>query len=433
MKELLRKLAIQEYRMYTGFKYDEKKIKTLKNEVAKKAKSEIKKAKDRHYKLWLLDIIADKEQANLFLKQIKLRSGISVGRLNYANWKMWLPSSKPEERKKFIDTFLRKGGAKLEKIIKQRFEKAESIYSKYGEDILGAYTFTEDVNLNKLKKRIHHEGIRQKKVLNKIWKLFDLEKEYWNDYYYLSTTIYEGINFNLRPIPYIKKIYKTFRLPFSKLMVDDKDRKNKFGFAYCFWPNPPYDVRVSYKPVGGFNVFETAFHEFGHAAHALSMNPKVEFWKRFSPPHGVAETFSELFESVATNKKYLKKIGVEDKKLMERIKLSYAKFLTYYAANSFLKFMYWSGEIKFNEIGDVYNQLLKKYTGVGAPEKYWVLHHILSEFFIYAPSYIIADFRKEFLLRKLRKFGDWWEKPAAGDFIKRYMAPAYDAVHMLKI
>ena len=180
-------------------------------------------------------------------------------------------------------------------------------------------------------------------------------------------------------------------------------------------------------------MFETAFHEFGHAAHALSMDPKIEFWKRFSPPHGIAETFSELFESISTNKKYLKEIGVENKELLKRIKLSYAKFLTFYAANSFVKFMYWGEEIKAKEIGKVYSELIKRYTGLEVPEKYWVLHHIISESFLYAPSYIIANFRKDLLLRKLKKFGRWWNKPEAGELIKKYMAPAYDAIYMLKI
>jgi hypothetical protein len=431
MKELLRSLAIQEYRMYSGFKYDEEKIKNYQKEVAKKALKEIKDADDKHYKLWLLDIIADEVQSNLFLKQIKLRGSVNVGKINYANWKVWLPRSTPEERKKFIDTFLSKAGAKLENIIRQRFSKIKQVYDKYGEDVLTAYAIRENINLKKAISRIKSEGMKQKSVLNSIWKDMGVEREYWNEYYFLSTTIYKGINFNLEPIPYIKKIYKKFGLPFSKLTVDDKDRKNKFGFAYCFWPNPPYDVRVSYKPVGGFNVFETAFHEFGHAAHALSMDPHVPFWKRYAPPNGIAETFSELFESIATNKKYLKSIGVVDKKLERRIKLSYAKFLTFYTANSLVKFKYWGGEIKFDEIGQVYSELLKKYTGIrNIPDKYWVLHHIISESTLYAPSYILADFRKDFLLRKLRKFGDWWNNKEAGDLIKRYMAPAYDAIYM---
>jgi len=433
MNEMLRKLAIQEWKMYSGFKYNESKIREYKNAVAKLAKKEIKNVEDVHHRLWLLDIIADREQSDLFLKQIRERAKLSYGKINYANWKVWLPKSKPHERKKVIDHFMKKGGL-LEKIIKQRYAKISKTYSKYGENVLDAYITTEGINYRKFLKKISQEGKKHKKILDKIWDEFNIEKEYWNEYYYLSNIVYKDIKFKLEPIPYIKKIYKTFNIPFSKIKVDDKDRKTKFGFAYCFWPNPPYDVRVSYKPVGGFNVFETAFHEFGHAAHALSMDASLPFWKRFSPPNGVSETFSELFESISTNKTYLNDLDIKDvRALMDRIKFSEAKFLTFYVANSLVKFLYWGGEIKFDEIGSTYSSLLKKYTGLEIPEKYWVLHHIISEFSIYAPSYIIAYFRKEFLLNKLKKFGRrWWENPNAGGFIKNYMAPAYDAISMFK-
>ncbi len=431
IKEICRKLSIQHFRMYSGFSYSEEKINTYQKELAVISKRLIHKADDKQYKLWLLGNIAEYSQTKLFLQQIKERSKLHYKKINYANWKMWLPNSKEEERKKVLDYFIG-NSSKIKKVLKKRYEKISEVYFRYGESVLDSFLTTENLSEDIFKK-IKSLGIKYKPTFKKAWKTLGVSKEYWNEYYYLGSILYKNINFHLEPKKYVKRIYKSMGFPFGKIMVDDRDRKNKFGFAYCFWPNPPYDVRVSYKPVGGFNMFETAFHEFGHAAHAVSMSPNVPFWKRFEVPSGVAETFSELFESISTNKTYLKSINAFSPELQKRIELSRAKFLTFYAANSLVKYKYWSGEIKFDEIGSEYSSLLKKFVGIEPPEDYWLFHHILSEFTIYSPSYVVADMHKNWMLKKLKnKFGrEWWNSRDAGSFIKSFMAPAYDANFML--
>ena len=377
--------------------------------------------------------MADYAQTNLFLKQIKVRAKIRHKGVSYANWKMWLPTSNEEERKEVLDAFVKKGD-KLKEIIKKRFEKIKEVYYKYSEYVLGSYLFKENLSEGIFKK-IAALGRKHKSKISKVWNELGVSKDYWNEYYYIGSVIYRNVNFNLEPKKYVKEIYKNMGFPFKRILVDDKDRKNKFGFAYCFWPDPPYDVRVSYKPVGGFRMFETAFHEFGHAAHAVSMDPKIPFWKRYAVQSGVAETFSELFESIATNKIYLKSIDAYDKQLQSKIDFANANFLTFYAANSLVKLKYWKGEINFDEIGSTYSSLVKRFVGISLPEDYWVFHHILSEFAIYAPSYVVAEMHMKWLSKRLTsKFGrKWWESKEAGEYIKSFMSPAYDAVFKLGI
>ena len=192
-------------------------------------------------------------------------------------------------------------------------------------------------------------------------------------------------------------------------------------------------MRVSYKPVGGFNEFETAFHEFGHAAHALTMDSKLPFWKRYDVPNGVSETFSFLLESLPKTKEYLEDINSYSEKLIERTKMEQTRFLSFYAANSLVKLKYWNGDIKFDEIGSVYSDLLKKYVSLEVPDGYWVYHHIISEADIYAPSYMMAQIHVTNLLKKLRKIDRrWWHSKKAISLVKYFMSLGGDALEAFK-
>lgn len=430
--ELCKKISIQEYRMYSGFSYNEAQINNLQRELAALSKKEIKKTEDRRHRLWHISNVAENYRSRSLIKLVKKRAGIKYGGVTYANWRTWLKGSSAKQRKRVMDYFVSKSN-KLTPLIERMFNSSRDVYDRYGESVLDAYLSSEGFSYRDLTRQIKHMGQSELPNAKKLWENLGIERAYYNEYYYINTKIYGGLKFNKKPIPHIKKIYKKFHLDYNKLKVDDKDRKNKFGFAYCFWPNPPYDVRVSYKPVGGFNEFETAFHEFGHAAHALSMNPKLPFWKRYDIPNGISETFSFLLESIPKTRKFLESIGAYSAELAERINMEQTRFISFYAANSIVKLKYWNGEIKFDEIGQVYSDLLKKYVSLEVPEGYWAYHHILSESDIYAPSYMIAEMHTSNLLKKLRKIDRrWWDSDRAVSFAKKFMHLGGDALEAFK-
>ena len=185
--------------------------------------------------------------------------------------------------------------------------------------------------------------------------------------------------------------------------------------------------------MGGFSEFETAFHEFGHAAHALSMSPKLPFWKRYDIPNGIAETFSFLLESLPKTREFLEEINSYSQKLIKRTRMEQTRFLSFYTANSLAKLKYWNGDIKFDEIGSTYSDLLKKYVSLDVPEEYWVYHHIISEADIYAPSYMMAKIHVTNLLKKLRKIDKiWWHSDEAISLVKHLMSLGSNAFEAFK-
>jgi hypothetical protein len=48
--------------------------------------------------------------------------------------------------------------------------------------------------------------------------------------------------------------------------------------------------------------------------------------------------------------------------------------------------------------------MMKKYTNIVMPGEYWMLHHIMSESIMYAPSYLLAAVRAAELEKKLKNY-----------------------------
>jgi hypothetical protein len=58
--------------------------------------------------------------------------------------------------------------------------------------------------------------------------------------------------------------------------------------------------------------------------------------------------------------------------------------------------------------------------GMRLPGKYWQLHHVMPDFDLYSPSYMVAAVRAAELDRKLENlFGaNWWADKRAGNYIR---------------
>src|SRR5439155_17587826 len=54
-----------------------------------------------------------------------------------------------------------------------------------------------------------------------------------------------------------------------------------------------------------------------------------------------------------------------------------------------------------------------------------LLHHVMPDYDLYSPSYLIAAVRKSELIKRLRsRLGEtWWDSRKAGDYLKQIMSP----------
>ena len=428
-EKLCRLRAIEYYKMYAGLSYDESKLKSYSTSISKLSKAVLdsKEEVPDRVKYWLIDNAASKDVEKYFMKQIKIRSKFKCGNVDYANWRSWLPNSKPEERKKVFD-YLVKESKVLSPLIQKWFSVYTDFYRRYDCDVLESYLDMQKIKMKPLVGLLKKLGNKGRHAFDsgEIERAAGHPLKYYDEYYYLGSKLRQGVKLKLDTLPSIKKIFSGMGFDFDKVKIDSANRKKKFGYGYCISPQPPEDVRVVYRSVGGLKETETVYHEFGHAMQGISMTGS--FFKKEIVGSSINEIFSMFFESLISNRQYLDEKGLKNPdEIISRVKLADKLFFAGYAANSFLKLKFWGGDIKFNEMDETYGELLKKYTGLETPGGYWKLHHILSEFPIYSPSYMVSHVRAGGLNRLMTtKFGKWWKSEEAGNYLKRIMADAED-------
>ena len=100
-------------------------------------------------------------------------------------------------------------------------------------------------------------------------------------------------------------------------------------------------------------------------------------------------------------------------------------FVAFYSANSLMKISFQEKKLSMTDGSLLYAKLYKEYVGFEIPGEYWQLHHVMPDYDLYSPSYLIAAVRKAELIKRLRtRLGDeWWDSPKTGDYLREIMRP----------
>jgi len=90
----------------------------------------------------------------------------------------------------------------------------------------------------------------------------------------------------------------------TDVRVDDSLHPKKLPRAFVEAVNAPEDVRMSVKPVGGLDDYETLFHEAGHAVHFANATilPKELVTQGYGAP---TEAFGEFFRHAFSDPRWL--------------------------------------------------------------------------------------------------------------------------------
>jgi len=221
---------------------------------------------------------------------------------------------------------------------------------------------------------------------------------------------------------------KGFKNECKKISFDSEDRKNKYPSPICFFIHIPSDIRILYREESPYFDFQGCFHESGHAMHATSIDPSLEYEKKYHIPMGINEIFSIFLERLMRNKKYLeKKLKISNKgkldKIIELNNFMELFFVTFYSANSLTKMDFWMNKRSIENTNKIYSSMMKKYTNIEMPGQYWMLHHIMPESIMYVPSYLLAAVRAAELEKKIEElYGvNWWESKEAGKYLRSMM------------
>ncbi len=444
----------EQYLQFAGYEYDKRNIENL-----SKMKSLISEIFVRSFsepKILLLSSIENLSESITKPLELKLHDlrGTKIksdtlkfnGKpVNWNNWRQFNSNENDDNKRKIVfDEFIKKTRY-ISPVINLRFKKIREIYFVFSERIKGnskvsfnpldGYLNSEKIALSELKDLVSSMGERAKtlfkKELNIGNELIGKDPEYYDDFYFFRNRIFRGIEkyfLKIDPVITVKKTLKSIGFDFSKIYFDTNDRPGKYPSPICFFIKIPEDIRVLYKNESPYFNLQSCYHETGHAIHASSIDPKLEYWEKYKFSMGIAEIFSILIERLTKNPMYLKDIGITNSRVLSELVLKNRFmelfFVVFYTANSLMKMDFWNKKLSMYEASRLYEKLIKRYMGLEVPGEYWMLHHILPESIMYVPSYMLAAIRAAELERYLiDRFGEkWWKEANAGKKIREIMS-----------
>ena len=312
----------EQYLQFAGHDYDKKnienlsKMKYLVSEIFVRSFSE-----PRILLLSSIENISDAITKPLELKLHDLRSSKIKNRDfkyggKHVTWNTWRQFNSTEtdhkKRRLVFDDFVKKTKY-IAPVINLRFKKIRKIYSDFSEKVdenkrgslnpLDGYLINEKITLSKLKKLVSDMGSRATKPfmseLNFGTELIGKEPEYYDDFYFFRNRIFQNMEkyfTKIDPVVTVKRTLGSIGFDFSKIHFDTDDRPNKYPSPICFFVKIPDDIRVLYKSESPYFNLSSCYHETGHAIHASSINPDLNYWEKYKFSMGIAEIFSILIE-----------------------------------------------------------------------------------------------------------------------------------------
>ncbi|UCE14298.1 MAG: hypothetical protein JSV04_03755 [Candidatus Heimdallarchaeota archaeon] len=370
--------------------------------------------------------IYEKRMSLISSKKFRIH-GVPV---NWGSWRQFnAQTSNPDDRKLVFDEFISKI-PELTSLIIKRFNISRQVYSLYDSSPLDAFLEKEFLSYEKLRDLIFAlgDGARMpfltaaehyaQEILNKT--TFD----YYDDFYLARGRIYLSLNKSFEkknPLTILKSFLSklSFEKELSLIHVDSEDREKKSPSAFCFGVQIPNDIRVVYKCVSPFSDFTSLFHEFGHALHGTSGNPKDPYWKRYIIPMSVAETFSTFIEMLLQHPPFLQQeLGLSKevtREIIDRRHFMNLYFLVFYSTNSLMKLEFWKREYNPEQASNRFQELSKRFFWE-IPGNYWLLHHIMPDYDLYGPAYLLASIRvKEWMTQMIDEYGEeFWKDKRVG-------------------
>ncbi|HUI01303.1 MAG TPA: hypothetical protein VLU99_09155 [Nitrososphaerales archaeon] len=358
--------------------------------------------------------------------------------VNWGSWRQFAAATDDSDaRKDVFDDFIVKSSI-LAPLIKSRFESYRAVAERWGTDPLSIYLEQEGISYGRLTSLALRLGELAAPAFRDSLDLYAPEivgrpAEYFDDYYFFRNRVFRRYEKELptkeRPIQKISRTMKAMGLDASRIAVDEADRPGKHASAFCSGIRIPTDVRISYRKANPLEDFSAVFHEFGHGIHFSSIDPQASFADRYGVASGVAEIFSIFFEGLVHDRLYLtSELGLPEgvaNDIVSRFKFNSLFFAAFYAANSVLKLAYWHDRLAFESLDELYADLTERFIGIRYPGAYWKLHHVMPDYILYSPSYLVAAVRALELKDHIAsRFGEtYWRERGAGKALLELMRP----------
>ncbi len=428
------------YKQSAGLSFDKAKLASYEKQALEHSRAFLKSFGKEPRALFLMsvDAVGRAKTFKLQMKAHGVRSSKIVStkfklqgsKVNWGSWRQFTAQSDDSQaRKELYDDFIEKSKF-LTPLIAARFNGYRQALAEYEIDPLALYLEIEKISYERLTSFVDTLGSTLRPIFRDALDDYSKEilggnqAEYYDDFYFFRSRVFRQYEKHLptkyEPVPKVLYTMKKMGLDASKVKVDSANRKGKSASAFCFPIKVPTDVRICYRKSNPLQNFSGVFHEFGHGIHGVSIKTNESYENKYLIAMGVAEIFSIFFENLLHDKTFLQEaLGFTNETAVDitrRFRFNELFFVAFYSANSTMKLRYWKEQLSIEQANALYSDLTERFMGIRYPGKYWQLHHVMPEYFLYSPSYMIASVRAFELANLLRsRYGDrYWNEEKAG-------------------
>jgi hypothetical protein len=204
--------------------------------------------------------------------------------------------------------------------------------------------------------------------------------------------------------------------------LDTEERATKNPRARCYAPDPPDEIHLLIKPVGGLEDYMAFFHEAGHAQHFGNEDPAHDYVERaVSTSNALTEIYSFLLEHLTQNRAWLTGVvGLPEetaRSVAYHAELIELFLVRRYAAKLAYELDFFEDPLEENRNRQLYATTLSSATRfVYAPQNY--LNDMDPGY--YSADYLRAWITEAMLRRHLEDaYGrNWFTRPEAGELLR---------------
>lgn len=207
----------------------------------------------------------------------------------------------------------------------------------------------------------------------------------------------------------------------QNIHLDAEERPMKNPRPCCYVPDPPNEIHLIIKPMGGLEDYTVFFHEAGHAQHYGNVDPALDYIFRAVPTsYALTEVYAFLLQNLTQNERWLHDVvGLPRdtaREVVHRTRLTALLFLRRYAALFDYELDFFEDPLNEARNRELYAAKLSAATRfLYPPQRY--LWDMDSDY--YSADYLRAWITEAMLRRYLEDtFGEgWFARSEAGVFL----------------
>src|SRR5215204_3716058 len=212
----------------------------------------------------------------------------------------------------------------------------------------------------------------------------------------------------------------------KNIHIDTEERATKNPRARCYAPDPPREVHLLIKPVGGLEDYMAFFHEAGHAQHFGNENPTLDYVERaVSTSYALTEVYSFLLEHLTQNRVWLTRIAGLPEQTAREVAY-YAGLAELYLVRRYGAKLAYELDLYEDPLDERRNRGLYATTLAAATQFVYAPQNYLSDM---DPGYYSADYLRAWITEAMLRrhledtYGeDWFAHPEAGVFLRSLWA-----------